>query len=103
MARVLTPAPEHAQVLAEILRGVAHPLRLRIIAALCERGTHVKALAERLGAKQAIVSQQLKTLRMLGLVEGKRENGMVRYRLAEPRLRALLRCLSQCGLPAKTR
>lgn len=90
-------------MLAEILRAVAHPLRLRIIAALCEEELHVNALAERLVAKQAIVSQQLKTLRMLRLVEGTRENGLVRYRLAEPHLRDLLRCLSQCGHTGRSR
>jgi DNA-binding transcriptional ArsR family regulator len=103
MSRGLAPAPDRARALAEILRAVAHPLRLRIIAVLCDEDTHVTALAERLGAKQAIVSQQLKTLRMLRLVEGERTNGLMRYRLAEPHLRDLLRCLSQCGVPGKKR
>jgi DNA-binding transcriptional ArsR family regulator len=89
-------APERAGVLAEILRAVAHPLRLRIIAALCHEDIHVTALAVRLGAKQAIVSQQLRSLRMLRLVDGRRENGLVRYHLVEPRLRDLVACLSGC-------
>jgi ArsR family transcriptional regulator len=96
-------APERADVLAEILRAVAHPLRLRIIAILCTEDVHVTALAERLGAKQAIVSQQLRSLRMLRLVDGKRENGLVRYRLAEPHLRELVRCLSGCSTVGRLR
>jgi DNA-binding transcriptional ArsR family regulator len=95
--------PERAEALTEILRAVAHPLRLRIIAALCHEDIHVTALAERLGAKQAIVSQQLKSLRMLRLVDGKRENGLVRYRLAEPHLRDLVACLSGCRTTGRGR
>jgi ArsR family transcriptional regulator len=96
-------APGRAEVLTEILRAVAHPLRLRIIALLCTEDLHVTALADRLGAKQAIVSQQLRSLRMLRLVDGMRENGLVRYRLAEPHLRDLVRCLSGCDAVERSR
>ena len=99
-----TDFPEdRAEPLAEILRAIAHPLRLRIIAVLCSEDLHVNALADRLGAKQAIVSQQLRSLRMLRLVEGKRQDGLVRYRLLEPRLRDLVRCLSECSAGERQR
>ena len=65
-----------AAVLAGVLRALAHPLRLRLVALLCEGRTHVNDLAQRLGVTQAIVSQQLRILRMSRLVEVSRERGL---------------------------
>jgi DNA-binding transcriptional ArsR family regulator len=44
---------EKATRIADILKAVAHPLRLRIVAVLCKREMQVNALAARLGAPQA--------------------------------------------------
>jgi ArsR family transcriptional regulator len=87
---------DRAVRLAEMLRAVAHPLRLRIIALLCREETNVGELATRLAAAQAIVSQQLRILRMSRLVDVTRGGGEARYRLAEPHLRDLIRCMESC-------
>ncbi len=84
---------EHA---AEVLKAVAHPLRLRIVATLCRGAEHVNGLAELLEVPQPIVSQQLRILRARGLVAVARENGFARYRLAEPALRDLVCCMERC-------
>jgi ArsR family transcriptional regulator len=89
-------ALKRAEHCAEILNAVAHPLRLRIVAILCDGDEHVNGLAERLGAPQAIVSQQLRILRMKGLVGATRENGRARYRLVETNLRGLVSCVERC-------
>ncbi len=89
---------ERAEHCANVLKAVAHPLRLRIVAALCQGEAHVNALAERLGASQAIVSQQLRILRMHGLVEARRADGFARYRLLEPNLRTLVACMDRCSI-----
>ena len=88
---------DQAVGLAEMLRAIAHPLRLRIIALLCEEEIHVGALAERLDASQAIVSQQLRILRMSRLVGVTRAGGLARYWLAEPALRTLVACMHRCS------
>jgi ArsR family transcriptional regulator len=85
-----------ADHVAEVLKAVAHPLRLRIVASLCEGEAHVGALAEKLGASQAIVSQQLRILRSHGLVAATRGGGFARYRLVEQNLRGLVRCMENC-------
>ncbi len=85
-----------AEHIAEVLRAVAHPLRLRIVATLCSGGAHVNALAEHLKVPQPIVSQQLRILRSQGLVEATREGGFARYRLAEPALKDLVCCMERC-------
>lgn len=81
---------------AEVLKAVAHPLRLRIVATLCAGEEHVGALAEQLGASQAIVSQQLRILRSHGLVAASRSGGFATYRLVEKNLRGLVRCMEKC-------
>jgi DNA-binding transcriptional ArsR family regulator len=89
---------ERAGEVAEILKAVAHPLRLRIIALLCKSEAEVNALAERLGAPQAIVSQQLRILRMHRLVRASRANGRATYQLLESRLRDLVNCMEHCSI-----
>ncbi len=81
---------------AEVLKAVAHPIRLRIVAALCRGAEHVSALAELLDVPQPIVSQQLRILRGQGLVAATREDGFAWYRLAEPALRDLVCCMEKC-------
>ncbi len=85
-----------AERVAEVLKAVAHPLRLRIVALLCRGERHVNRLAEELDAPQPIVSQQLRILRARGLVTATREGGFARYRLAEQALRDLVCCMERC-------
>lgn len=83
--------------LAEVLKAVAHPLRLRIVAILVEGDANVSQLAERLEAAQPIVSQQLRILRGHGLVAADRRDGFATYRLVERNLEALVACMDRCG------
>ena len=85
-----------ARFLADVLKALAHPDRLRIVAVLCEGDTNVIGLAERLELGQAIVSQHLRILRLAGLVAAERRAGHALYGLARPRLRELVACLDQC-------
>ncbi len=92
----LATSQERADQIAELVKAIAHPVRLRIIAILCRGDERVSDLAKRLGKNQSAVSQQLRILRMSGLVTTVRENGAGRYSLAEPRLRELVNCLEGC-------
>lgn len=83
---------------ADILKAVAHPLRLRLIALLCKSDMEVNELADRVGVIQPLVSQQLRILRMHRLVDVSRANGRASYRLLEPRLRDLVDCMEHCAL-----
>jgi DNA-binding transcriptional ArsR family regulator len=90
---------ETTALIADILKAVAHPLRLRIVTLLCQGDWQVNALADRLGALPAIVSQQLRILRLHRLVTAAPAAGYVTYRLREPRLRDLVNCMEHCSLP----
>jgi len=98
MARsCLTADPKAAGHIAEVLKAVAHPLRVRIVAILCEGEETVSGLVERLEAPQPIVSQQLGILRSHGLVAVDRVNGFAHYRLQEKNLRGLVACMEKCS------
>ena len=96
MALAVANNPEFAARAAEILKAVAHPVRLRIVDLLCCEDLHVGALVERLDVQQPIISQQLRILRNQGLIHSHRENGLVINHLAEPELRKLLGCMENC-------
>jgi DNA-binding transcriptional ArsR family regulator len=74
----------------DVLKALAHPVRLQILDAL--RGApecvcHLEAL---LGQRQAYISQQLARLREAGLVVDEKDGLNVFYRVADPRVFALL-------------
>ena len=87
---------DNFEVAAEILKAVAHPIRLQILVALCKESRHVNDLSEYLGVAQSIVSQQLRILRMKDLVAATRKNGFAYYSITKPKLRDLIDCLAQC-------
>lgn len=82
------------RTVVDILKAAAHPVRIQIIAILCDHEQHVKALSEEMGVSQPIVSQQLRILRMRGLVESRWQNGFAYYRLLDPRLEQIVHCMS---------
>lgn len=87
---------EKAGKIAEMLKALAHPLRLQILAVLCGGEAHVNALAERLGVNQPLISQQLRILRMNQLVRVEREGGLAVYSLLEPRVIQVIQCMERC-------
>jgi DNA-binding transcriptional ArsR family regulator len=95
MATVAT-RPEDCDRIVQVLKAMAHPLRLRIVAILCRGQHNVSELAAELEANQAIVSQQLRILRMSRLVEATRKDGFSVYSLAEPHLVNLIKCVENC-------
>jgi ArsR family transcriptional regulator len=96
-ARTIERDAARAEHVADVLKAVAHPLRVRIVALLCRRDRHVNELAEALGVVQPIVSQQLRILRSNGLVAVRRQDGFAWYRISEPALRDLVCCMERCG------
>ena len=72
------------QCQAEILRAMAHPARLRLLALLLEGPACVGELVERTGYRQPYISQHLARLRDAGLVEGIREGLTVCYHVTCP-------------------
>ena len=86
-------AVDRAQELFQIL---AHPVRLRLLLALCGGAECVCDLAARFGRPQPYISQQLAELRQAGLVASRREGRRIFYRLTDARVCAVLAAAGLC-------
>jgi ArsR family transcriptional regulator len=79
---------------ASVLRAIAHPLRLRLLEILGQKGeSNVTALCEASGAPQPAVSQQLARMRHEGVLEARREGSQMFYRVVRPEVLGLLDCV----------
>ena len=65
--------------LAELFSALSDPSRLEIISALLERELSVGEIAQGIGLSQSAVSHQLRGLRQMHLVRGRREGRQVFY------------------------
>ncbi|MEU2026487.1 winged helix-turn-helix domain-containing protein [Streptomyces sp. NPDC016469] len=73
--------PDLLQIDARALRGLAHPLRLRLLSALREHGpATASGLAERLGESSGATSYHLRQLATYGFVEDDPSRGKGRER-----------------------
>jgi len=78
---------------ANILKALAHPIRITVFEALAEGEKTVGELVELLGQKDANTSRHLAVMRAAGLVETRKEGMNVRYSIKLPCLVSLLSCL----------
>ena len=68
--------------IAEILKVLAHPVRLCIVKGLLESvGCNVSRIQSCLGAPQSTISQHLQKLRTAGIIEGTRNGTEICYRV----------------------
>lgn len=89
---------------AEVLKAVAHPLRLQIVEVLSEGEMSVGEIVEALGEKQAITSQQLNLMKDKGVLTSRREGAKVYYRIRNPNVIRVLNCVyDHCDANVKVR
>jgi len=80
---------------SQILKALAHPVRLQILDALREESECVCHLTTLLGKRQAYISQQLSVLREAGLVVDEKEGLNVFYRVSDERVFRILDALRE--------
>ncbi len=89
--------PESVGQAAEMLKTLAHPMRLRIVDVLNTAGElPVCEITEYLGIAQAATSQHLNQMRRVGLLKAERRGKAVWYSMADARPIALLNCICNC-------
>ena len=75
---------------AAVFSALADPTRLKLVKLLCRQRSHealcVNALAARLGVTQSAVSQHLRVLKAIGLVNGERRGYHIHYFINRERL-----------------
>lgn len=81
---------EFAAVVAETMQALATPSRVRILGRLHAGACSVNALAEAVGMESSAVSHQLRLLRHLGLVTGRRDGRHIVYDLYDDHVGELL-------------
>ena len=83
---------------AEVLKALAHPVRLQI-AAFLEKGERcVSEIVEAVGGKQSITSQQLNMMKDKGVLSCRRDGAKVYYRIENKKVIKLLDCVySHCA------
>jgi ArsR family transcriptional regulator len=85
-----------ADEVASLLKSLANPRRLLLLCKLVELGrAPVGELAREVGLSQSALSQHLARLREEGLVTFDRAGQTLFYRIADPRVEALLGTLYQ--------
>ncbi len=90
---VSLPAEEMASRAAEaatFLKALSHEGRLMILCHLSSGEKSVTELEDRLGARQAAVSQQLARLRSEGLVTTRRDGKAIYYSIKDPKAGAIM-------------
>lgn len=75
---------------AELFKALGHPLRLRMLELLRDGEMSVRDLLHALGVEPSTASQQLGVLRAQGIVQSRRAEGTVLYRIRDPLIAELL-------------
>lgn len=79
---------------AEMLKTIAHPVRLCIIKGLLENGEcNVSYMQSCLDTPQSTVSQHLQKLRAYGIIEGRREGVEIYYKVTDERTVKVMKVL----------
>lgn len=79
---------------AQMLKTLAHPVRLCIIKGLLENGEcNVSHMQSCLNAPQSTISQHLQKLRTLGIIESRRNGLEIYYKVTNEKVKMLMNVL----------
>lgn len=89
--------PERIKKAVDILKSVAHPVRLAVVELLSENDElSVGSIQARVQTEQSLLSHHLTLLREKGIIACRREGKSILYRLQERNLLRALECISTC-------
>ncbi len=80
---------------SELLKALAHPVRLRMVEGLLGRECNVNKMVKALGLPQSTVSQHLGILKSRGIVRIRKEGVKTCYRINDDRIAALIKLLGK--------
>jgi DNA-binding transcriptional ArsR family regulator len=89
----LTDLQDRASEVSELLKTLAHPMRLMIVCTLIQGEYSVGELEEKLDIHQPNLSQQLTVLREAEIVETRREGKQIYYKLTAQKAERLVGAL----------
>ena len=89
---IVTINNEKLQISSEILRALAHPLRMRILEFIDNHKTiNVNKIYNTLKLEQSITSQHLRILRLAGIVITSREGKFIHYSIDYSKVNKVLK------------
>ena len=83
---------------SEILKALAHPVRLQIIEAIAKLRKNecsVTTIQKNLGLPQSTISQHLRTLRNKGIIDGSKKGVEVCYKVIDKRIKEIMQILKK--------
>jgi ArsR family transcriptional regulator len=86
---------EMYEIQAGLFKALMHPARLAILDILRQGEECVCHMEALLGYRQAYISQQLMTLRKVGLVEDRRDGWNIFYRVTRPDIYAVIDAMNE--------
>jgi len=87
--------------LAQKLKVLGHPIRMKIAIGLYDGSCNVKSMWECLGLPQATVSQHLHVLKSQGIIKGTRSANEIHYALADDFIKSIVILLKKYCLKVK--
>lgn len=85
---------EKLQVSSEVLRALAHPLRMKILEFIDKHKTiNVNKIYNTLKLEQSITSQHLRILRLAGIVITSREGKFIHYSIDYSKIQLVLKAV----------
>jgi len=89
------PEPDLIAV-ADLMQALGHPVRLRIVEGLLSGDCCVGTMVDCLDLPQPLISRHLAVLRAAGIVTAEADGRRRHYRVADPRVERILRCVHGC-------
>lgn len=80
---------------SEILKSIAHPIRLKILCFLMDGEKTVGEIEKEFGSSISNISQHLTVLRKIHMVNRRKEANFMFYSIKDPRISELLETLKQ--------
>lgn len=83
----------------QAIKGLAHPIRLKVLCVLGDRAMSVNELADACETSQSNISQHLNILRQSGILETRKEATFVLHRIHDPRMIQLMDLMREMFCP----
>jgi DNA-binding transcriptional ArsR family regulator len=80
--------------LSEMLKALAHPTRLKILAGLLQDECNVAKIQRTLALPQSTISQHLRMLKDRGIIQARQEGTKRCYRVIDDRVKSIMQMLN---------
>jgi ArsR family transcriptional regulator len=82
--------PVNYEKVSEVLKALAHPARLKMVAGLLKDECNVAQIQKILGLPQSTISQHLRVLKNAGIIKGRKEGTRTCYRVIDAQVRKIM-------------